>query len=216
MLPKLSRRNTSTESSAVPGKEIFTELLSFHTSASGGDDLETVIQQSLYDLNRIQLTEAVQRKPDHEVVLHIPAGITRVHQSRRQFRKHFFYERSLRAEGDPLSQVWTDADGYAVAELRRRGLGLDLSGGLHYRRRGRGLVLLVFADVLDVSHHARQFVVLRLLVQLFEVGELFREHHSLAAQVVEDVAEHLAVAVDEVVLLEAVEHYGHVAVEHSS
>ena len=52
-----------------------------------------------------------------------------------------------------------------------------------------------------------------LLHQTVDLAEVVRHADLAAAHEVEDVPEHLAVAVDEVVLLQRVQHYGHLAVE---
>lgn len=50
--------------------------------------------------------------------------------------------------------------------------------------------------------------------QQVQVLEVVRQQQFLVPQEVEDVPEHTAVAVDKVMLLQRVQHYGYRAVEH--
>lgn len=88
-----------------------------------------------------------------------------------------------------------------VADVGRRG------------RHGRQLVplLLHVFQGLDQWHDAIEDGFFDEQLQLVEV---VRYREVVGAKEVEDVAEHLAVAVDEVVLLQTVQYYGYIAIEH--
>lgn len=60
-----------------------------------------------------------------------------------------------------------------------------------------------------------QFEETSLLQQQVNVGEILRNEHARVTHEIEDVTEHASIAVDEVVLLERVQHDGRAAVEEA-
>ena len=199
----------------LAGEYVLAELLALDAAARRRDDLEAVAKQPLHHLQGVQLTVAVHREPNHEPVIQVPPGVSSVHQRRVELGEHLLQEDPVGAQRDPLAQIRADVHRDAVDDLvvgRWRG-GRRRPGGDHtpvvlVRRRRRlflGFDILHDDEFLDGLDHARDLVVLSLVVQQIDLVKTLRQHHTWRPDVVEHVTEHLTVAIDEVVLLQTVQ-----------
>ncbi len=192
-------------------EKVLGELLTLHASTIGGYDFEAVIEEPLENLHGVELAESVQREANHVAVVHVPARVATVHESRVELWEHFLQQGAVRAQTDSLAQVGTYVDRNAVNEpvLTIRARRTADSG--HGRVGGSlllgSLQLLLFAlssHLLYTLGHGRDVVESCLLHEKLPFAECVWKRHLAQPQKIQNVPEHLSIAVNEVMLFQAV------------
>lgn len=92
----------------LPPQDVLAELGRVHSSSTGAHNFKSSLLQPLEDLDRIEVTVAIQWKPNDVRWVVIPACVDRVTHHVADLWKHLFYQGFVTAERDPFSEVWGD------------------------------------------------------------------------------------------------------------
>lgn len=141
---------------------------------------------------------AVQWEADDVCGVMVPSGIHRIAHDVANLRKHVFDQGFVSAKSDPLTKVGCNTHHQALAGA------------------GHPTQLLVLAPALQLCKHGLQLKVSSLLIQQTVVFEVIWNEELGRPEEVEDVAEHVSIPVNEVVLLQAVQDYRLCAIKETT